>query len=1114
MPVMHADSACASTRCRHEGIRGPARGLRLAPWQPVQRYDRPASRASSGAAVADPAPLTPGKATLVERLVQHDAERPQAIALVDAGLRGGAAPSAALAMRSAVAALGSTVRVHVGAAASALARAAGAPVVVVDDHIVVDEAIDASSAAGAAQVDTAIARSRGASAAATAAGTSTAAAGASAATTAGASPAGASAAATASPSVAATASVAPGDAAATATPGRALELWPGGPVTKSKAQVRSLAEYLPLLRAFEAVYGSGADAVARLRRLSYSAFSHIQREGGNRDGAPKTGPAPGSTGGKFDLLISTNDRTDAPATTPPLAADVLDQLFDTGALTMPDGQQVDLSHLYCLLDFDANGEGAAGTAIGALTGASVAGILSWTGDLASWYLQWRDPNMRGGIGEGAGGGDGAGEGGEVGEGAGEIGEGGGDAGAGEGAGDGGGAGGGDGKEAADRINEPDRAITGTLPEKIAELNKLRDTKTAIDDLLGDMDAHALGNQMRPVVAAGGGLADAIEAYYTNQTDQAADHRFHQFVAHAVPAIPHVVVASAPLGVALDAGAGDAIYDSIYDTYQALSIHPQPVLDELDVMRYVSDQFTEFLAIGLATGQVCWPPSTAVPSGGAAAPAGGAYLPWPPREQATWQPGSEPGAAASATPAGAPAIASTPSPVGAAIAAAPMPASATPMAAAAAGDVVATAVETYVVQPGDTLREIAELHRVAPEALLEANRDKVKTWPGAEGRQIQGFEAGDTIVIPRPAPAAPAAPTWSDWARQTAREFGDEVAGIIERGKQLLESAKDFLFGDEAPEPATPDPDEPARLPDERVTHWVDVAARCNADKRAAGKATDPFNADAIDGWLAELATDMTATSDPVQLRILASCQFQFETTKRGTDYNYGSDRDYAVDGSFDCSEAVQWMMMQAGLGDIFSEANAAVATLYMNQIIEGIFGCELRSAPRDGDIVMFHGHTGVVADVREAENIFYVSHMGGGGSYFNAFDLQDPSVKDAERGLMGDAAWHGITGYWAPEDRPLPSPIGTASVADKVQRKFFLPNADSYIDSFYERGDQLELLKQAGAFWLARRAGSQGAAWVRSDGLTIPATAEEAAAGGGATTGAQDATGEPAPATP
>jgi hypothetical protein len=33
-----------------------------------------------------------------------------------------------------------------------------------------------------------------------------------------------------------------------------------GPVTKSKAQVSSLAAYLPLLRAFEAVYGSGADA--------------------------------------------------------------------------------------------------------------------------------------------------------------------------------------------------------------------------------------------------------------------------------------------------------------------------------------------------------------------------------------------------------------------------------------------------------------------------------------------------------------------------------------------------------------------------------------------------------------------------------------------------------------------------------------------------------------------------------------------------------------------------------------------------------------------------------------------------------------------------------------
>src|SRR3954469_20275729 len=42
-----------------------------------------------------------------------------------------------------------------------------------------------------------------------------------------------------------------------------------------------------------------------------------------------------------------------------------------------------------------------------------------------------------------------------------------------------------------------------------------------------------------------------------------------------------------------------------------------------------------------------------------------------------------------------------------------------------------------------------------------------------------------------------------------------------------------------------------------------------------------FNVEQIDGWLIELAKDMRATVDPVQLRVLASVQFQFETTKRG-----------------------------------------------------------------------------------------------------------------------------------------------------------------------------------------------------------------------------------------
>jgi LysM repeat protein len=56
---------------------------------------------------------------------------------------------------------------------------------------------------------------------------------------------------------------------------------------------------------------------------------------------------------------------------------------------------------------------------------------------------------------------------------------------------------------------------------------------------------------------------------------------------------------------------------------------------------------------------------------------------------------------------------------------------------------------YTVKTGETLQAIAAKSGVTVEDLKETNVAVLKTWPAADGsgRQIEGFNAGETIVIP-------------------------------------------------------------------------------------------------------------------------------------------------------------------------------------------------------------------------------------------------------------------------------------------------------------------------------------------------------------------------------
>ncbi|MBE9571710.1 MAG: DUF4157 domain-containing protein, partial [Proteobacteria bacterium] len=56
-------------------------------------------------------------------------------------------------------------------------------------------------------------------------------------------------------------------------------------------------------------------------------------------------------------------------------------------------------------------------------------------------------------------------------------------------------------------------------------------------------------------------------------------------------------------------------------------------------------------------------------------------------------------------------------------------------------------QTYIVQSGDKLQNIADAFGVTAEALMEANRSKLRTWSTRSGEKISGFNTGEIIIIP-------------------------------------------------------------------------------------------------------------------------------------------------------------------------------------------------------------------------------------------------------------------------------------------------------------------------------------------------------------------------------
>ena len=143
--------------------------------------------------------------------------------------------------------------------------------------------------------------------------------------------------------------------------------WPYGPITKHKSKTTVLDTYLGWVKELEAYIGPDKQRVLQtLRRVYYSAYT------------------PG-LGAKFDQVIEKQRIVSGPPLdTRVMSLQAVDGLFETNVVALQDGDLLDVSHVLAGLDLAQSGTSFAGGGAEALYGTNMAGVLTWTGDLAMW----------------------------------------------------------------------------------------------------------------------------------------------------------------------------------------------------------------------------------------------------------------------------------------------------------------------------------------------------------------------------------------------------------------------------------------------------------------------------------------------------------------------------------------------------------------------------------------------------------------------------------------------------------------------------------------------------------------------------------------------------------
>lgn len=355
--------------------------------------------------------------------------------------------------------------------------------------------------------------------------------------------------------------------------------WEGGPTSTLKSKGHTLAEYVGWLQQVEAVYGANKEAMLhRLRRLYYSKFT-------------------GGVGPKFDQVISPSGMDDdaAPMTSPPVPLEALNGLYETNFIITPRNTRLDVSHLFAGLDVEVSGTGFKADVGAARYGVDWGGVLTWAGDLASWFVEWKS----------------------------EV------------------------KKATDKrrieagldwldlLKNPmdPRFPKVWLNEQQKEeiLLSIVDRKVSKDDLIGDMDAQSMTKAFTDlhVIQSGEGappviyrtltasLSEMLLASYTadrnpasTRQDTPEQNRFAYFVKSAQPRIPHSEQPGGTVQLAPDAKS--EIHQAIRNTADLFTSEgyfsgesDELARNELFLWK-IAWYFENFLKTGLAHGDAAWP----------------------------------------------------------------------------------------------------------------------------------------------------------------------------------------------------------------------------------------------------------------------------------------------------------------------------------------------------------------------------------------------------------------------------------------------------------------------------------------------------------------------------
>ncbi len=149
------------------------------------------------------------------------------------------------------------------------------------------------------------------------------------------------------------------------------EAWDYGPITQRKSVRHDLATYIGWIKDVERGYGLDKQMVLqRLRRLYYSSYS-------------------GRAGTKFDKVIAEQAGAGGvPLSVQMVPSAAVDGLFETDDIITPDGKTLDPGHILAALDLKTAGTTWKASMGEVAVGTTMLGVLTWAGDLASWWLEW------------------------------------------------------------------------------------------------------------------------------------------------------------------------------------------------------------------------------------------------------------------------------------------------------------------------------------------------------------------------------------------------------------------------------------------------------------------------------------------------------------------------------------------------------------------------------------------------------------------------------------------------------------------------------------------------------------------------------------------------------